>query len=90
MSFLLIILIVIFVFLLLFLRRNHKAYKEVKRTLALFDELYNKEISEGKGFDRWRYELLDTIDYYEVVLTFWKPVKSFYDLDWYNKPKKEE
>jgi len=73
-------------FTTLFLRRNHKTLKECLRVLDIIDNLYKKEISEGKGYDDWRYKLYKTVDYNQVVLAFWKPIESFYDFDWHNKP----
>jgi len=44
---------------------------------------------ENKGYNGWRYDLFNTISYNKAVLKFWKPVNSFYDLDWNNNPYEE-
>ena len=83
----LIALIILLILLIVLWRRNDMVRKECFKTLDLIDKLYEKEISEGEKFDRWRYDLYGTIDYFKVWIMFWKPVESFFDKDWENKPE---
>jgi len=67
-------------------KRNNKTLRKALMTSVLISELNLKEIKEEKGYNGWRYDLYQTINYNKVVLTFWKPIDSFYDLDWDNEP----
>jgi hypothetical protein len=47
------------------------------RIIDLIDELATDDINDGREW-KWRYEQFDNISYVEMLLTFWKPIKSFY------------
>ena len=57
--------------------RNSKVCKERLKIINIISELASSDIYSNKDW-RWRYEEFDTISYATMLLTFWKPINSFY------------
>lgn len=61
--------------------RSPKVYKERTRVLELIYKLSINDMRAGKNFN-WRYEEFQSVNIFVMILSFWKPIKSFYkDMD---------
>lgn len=59
------------------LGRNQRVYKYRMRVLKLIAEAAKQDIANGRDY-KWRYQMLDSVEYNEMVCKFWKPLDSFY------------
>lgn len=81
LSILLLFCLVGFGFCIEMLKRNNDVYYEALRVLRLVSDAAMRDIRAGNidGW-QWRYELFAKVSYYEMLLKFWRPVESFYDV----------
>jgi hypothetical protein len=64
-------------FLFMILIRNKFVLDESLRILDLINELATDDINNGREW-KWRFLKFEEISYEKMLLTFWKPIKSFY------------
>jgi hypothetical protein len=65
--------------------RSPKVLKERKRVLELVHKLSLEDVRAGKDFI-WRYEEFKSVNFFVMIFSFWRPIKSFYkDMDCINK-----
>ena len=63
--------------LFVYSKRNDAVFKETIHILQIVSDLSKEDIKNNRDY-KWRYEEMDSISYQDMLLPFWKPVKSFY------------
>jgi len=72
----------ILLILTLLVIRNIQVLRYRINLIKRISDKNEEEIIKGIGYNGWRYKMLDEeISYSEMVIKFWKPLDSFYDLN---------
>ena len=81
-------LIALSILLVILMIRNMQVGKHRLHIIEIISQKNIEEIESGMRYTGFRYKMIEQISYNEMVLKFWKPLDSFYNLD--DILKKEE
>jgi len=79
---------VIAILLVILMIRNMQVGKHRLYIIEIISQKNIEEIESGIQYTGFRFKMIEQISYNEMVLKFWKPLDSFYNLD--DILKKEE
>lgn len=75
---LIIAMLVTMVFLFLFMIRNTLVFRHRMKKINIVSNLATRDIYAGnENWRRW-YDILESVNYYEMVWKFWRRLDSFY------------
>jgi hypothetical protein len=72
-----VLLAVVFGLCLVVMRRNSRVHAYRMRLLGDLHEAALADIATGRPWE-WRYRAFEAVSYDRMVLTFWRPLTSFY------------
>jgi hypothetical protein len=73
--------IVISILLIILIRRNNQVLKYRMYIINLISKRDMEEILKGMSYTGSRLKMFSQVSYYKMLLKFWKPLDSFFDLN---------
>jgi len=72
---------IIFILVIILFRRNMEVLKYRLHIIDLISEKNREELEVGIHYTGSRYKMFNQVSYDEMLLKFWKPLDSFFDLN---------
>ena len=73
--------VVISILLIILIRRNTQVLKYRMYIINLISERDMEDIRKGKLYTGSRLKMFSQVSYYKMILKFWKPLSTFFNLN---------